>query len=299
MQEHRTTQIALSSRRWISDVGQLVKWRLTLTVVFSSVMGFLIAAQSQVQALSVLILAVGGFLVAGAANGLNQVLERDYDKLMDRTATRPVAANRMAVSEGIIISGLMLLFGIIALALFNPLTAFMGMLSVIIYAFIYTPLKRYTTLSVAIGAIPGALPAMIGCVAFEGQITWLAVVLFAIQFLWQFPHFWAIGMLGFEQYQKAGFKLVPDIDGEVDPSLGRSSLIYSTLLIPVCGIAYFLGITEIFATIGLVLVSGWYIYLAYRFNRTFDKSTARKLMFGSFAYLPLALVIILTGTLIG
>ena len=298
MSKTTSAQLVLNSRRWISDVGQLTKWRLTFTVVFSSVMSFAIAAGMNARILPMVLLSIGGFLVAGAANALNQVLERDYDKLMDRTAERPVASNRMAVSEGVVIAGLMLLFGIIILALFNPLTAFMGMLSVIIYAFIYTPLKRYSTFSVAVGAIPGALPAMIGVVAFTGEITWLAVVLFAIQFLWQFPHFWAIGMLGFDQYQKAGFKLVPSIDGEVDPTLGRSSLIYSLLLLPVCLAAMAAGVTGQVTTVLLLVVSIWYAYLSFGFYKKFDRAAARKLMFGSFLFLPLTLAIILIGGLL-
>ncbi|MDX1409767.1 MAG: protoheme IX farnesyltransferase, partial [Saprospiraceae bacterium] len=176
--------------QWVADVGILVKFRLTLLVVFSSVMAFAVAAGTITQWFPMLILAIGGFLVAGASNAINQILERDYDKLMERTAIRPVASGRMQVSEAIAIAGLMLLFGIVALALFNPLTAFLGTLSFIIYAFIYTPLKRYSTSAVAVGAIPGAMPALIGCVAFEGTVSWLALVLFGLQFLWQFPHFW-------------------------------------------------------------------------------------------------------------
>lgn len=295
MQQEKTAQISLAKRRWLSDAGQLVKWRLTLTVVFSAVMSYAIAAQGAAQLLPMLVLGIGGFLVAGAANALNQILERDYDKLMERTADRPVASNRMAVSEGVVIAGLMLLFGVIALALFNPLTAFMGTLSFIIYAFIYTPLKRYSTLAVAVGAIPGALPAMIGCVAFEGQITWLAVVLFAIQFLWQFPHFWAIGTLAFDQYQAAGFKLLPVDEGKLHPSLGLSTLFYSLLLIPVCFLAYYFGVSGLITTGLLLATSLWYIYLSYGFFRQFDRTAARRLMFGSFAYLPLMLIIILLG----
>ncbi len=166
MSRVRENQISWSLGRWFSAVGVLVKWRLTLTVVFSSVMAFAIAAGSEISLLPSLILGVGGILITGAANAMNQILERDYDKLMERTKDRPVASNTMPISEAVVIAGLMLLFGVIALALFNPLTAFLGVLSFIIYAFIYTPLKRYSTAAVAVGAIPGALPTLIGCVAF-------------------------------------------------------------------------------------------------------------------------------------
>ena len=158
MQRTKSKAYQWNLSSWLHEVGQLVKWRLTLTVVFSSVAAFAIAAGMDISFLSAAILGIGGFLVAGAANAINEILERDYDKIMARTKDRPVASNSMQVSEAVAIAGIMLLFGIIALALFNPLTAFLGTLSFIIYAFIYTPLKRYSTIAVAVGAIPGALP---------------------------------------------------------------------------------------------------------------------------------------------
>ena len=298
MQRTKTSTYQSTAGRWIHEVGLLVKWRLTMTVVFSSVAAYAIAAGADIKLLPTLILAVGGFFVAGAANAINQVLERDYDKIMERTKERPVARNAMQVSEAVVIAGMMLLFGIIALALFNPLTAFLGTLSFIIYAFIYTPLKRYSTVAVAVGAIPGALPALIGCVAFQGEVTWLAIILFAIQFIWQFPHFWSIGWLSFDEYQKAGFKLVPSIDDKVDPSLGTNSMIYTFFLIPVCLLSYYLGVTDLVTTILVMVVSAWFSYRAYTFYKEFDRASARKLMFSSFGFLPLVLTIILIGSLV-
>jgi heme o synthase len=294
----KTKQLTWSFGRWIGAVGVLVKWRLTMTVVFSSVAAFAIAAGTAISFMPAVILAIGGFLVAGSANAMNEILERDFDKLMERTRDRPVACNSMAVSEAIVIAGVMLLIGVIMLAYFNPLTAFLGFLSFILYAFIYTPLKRYSTAAVAVGAIPGALPALIGCVAFEGQVTWLAIILFLIQFIWQFPHFWAIGWLSFDQYQNAGFKLLPSADGKIDPTLGLNSMLYSFLLIPICGISLWLGVTDILTTIGVLLVSAWFIHKSYIFYRDFDRVSARKLMFSSFAFLPLVMCIILIGSLI-
>ncbi|MDX1478641.1 MAG: heme o synthase [Saprospiraceae bacterium] len=284
--------------QWIADVATLVKFRLTLLVVFSSVMAFAVAAGTIAQWWGMLILAIGGFLVAGASNAINQILERDYDILMERTADRPVASGRMQVSEAIAIAGFMLLFGIVALALFNPLTAFLGTLSFILYAFIYTPLKRYSTIAVAVGAIPGAMPALIGCVAFEGTVTWLAIVLFCLQFLWQFPHFWSIGWLSFDQYRNAGFKLVPARNGEVDPALGKNTLLYGILLLPVCVMSYLVGTTGLIVTLLLAMASLWYTYNAYLFYKDFDRAAARRLMFSSFAYLPLILLIVLIGALV-
>ncbi len=298
MSETRTKQLTWSFGRWISEVGVLVKWRLTLTVVFSSVVAFAIAAGTGISFLPAVILAIGGFLVAASANAMNEILERDFDKLMERTKDRPVASNSMAVSEAIVIAGVMLFIGVIMLAYFNPLTAFIGFLSFILYAFIYTPLKRYSTAAVAVGAIPGALPTLIGCVAFEGEVTWLAIILFLIQFIWQFPHFWAIGWLSFDEYKNAGFKLLPSRDGKVDPTLGLNAMLYSLLLIPLCGISLWLGVTDLVTTIGVLLISVWFISKSYQFYKDFDRASARKLMFSSFAFLPLVLTIILIGTLI-
>ena len=134
--------------------------------------------------------------------------------------------------------------------------------------------------------------------AFEGTVTWLAIILFAIQFVWQFPHFWAIGWLSYDEYRKAGFKLVPSVGDEVDRSLGANSLFYAILLIPITAAAFYLGVTDLMATIGVLVVSIWYGLKAYRFSKTFDRTSARKLMFSSFAYLPLVLLIILIGSLV-
>ena len=288
-----------SSTSWVRDVLELTKMRLTLMVVFSAVVGYAIAAGGAIHFVPVLILGVGGFCVAGAANAINQILEKEYDALMTRTAGRPVAAGRMQVSEAVVIAGILVFIGIILLALFNPLAAFLGMLSFIVYAFLYTPMKRYGTLSVAVGAIPGALPVVIGCVAYEGTITWLALILFAIQFLWQFPHFWAIGYLSFDQYQRAGFKLVPaSTDGNIHTSLGWHALWYTLLLLPVCGVSLWIGVSGLWTTMLMILISLWYVQSAYLFWRKFNQEAARSLMFTSFAYLPLVLLIILLGGLL-
>ena len=275
----------------------LVKLPLTTVVVFTSVMGFAIAAGGAIQFLPLLILGLGGFMITGAANALNQILERDYDKLMERTADRPVASGRMAVSEALIIAGVMLVIGLVCLSLFNPLAAFLGMLSFVLYAFIYTPMKRFGPLSVAIGAIPGAMPALIGCVAFEGTITWLAIALFGIQFLWQFPHFWAIGWLSFEQYQAAGFKLVPSVDGKIDASLGRNSLFYAALLVPLCFLGWWSGVWSLSVAVLTGTISLVFAKYAWGFFKAFDRRSAKQLMFSSFLYLPIILIVILIGAL--
>lgn len=289
-QEHKYVGISLVGQR-VRDFQLLVKLRLSLTVVFSSVMAFLIASNQPVHWLAVVILALGGFLVTAAANTLNQVLEKDYDKLMKRTADRPLAAGRMTVSDAVLAAGLMSLFGIVLLALFNPWTAFFGTLALVIYAFLYTPYKRISPFAVVIGAIPGALPMLIGCVAAQGELTYLALVLFAIQFFWQFPHFWSIGWLGFEDYHRAGYKLMPETQGKPDRSAGLQSLIYALFLLPVSITPYLLGTTGLVSLIVVCCLGLFFAALAFRFYRQWDRKAALQLMFFSFIYIPLTLIV--------
>ncbi len=274
----------------VQDYKAVIKFRLTMTVVFSSVMAFLIASNGSIDWKNVLVLFIGGFLVTGAANVFNQALEKDFDKLMVRTANRPVAANRMSVLEAVIAGGIMSIVGIGFLALFNPWTAILGMVALVSYAFIYTPLKRLSPVAIFVGAFPGALPMLIGCTAAEGKLTLLGLSLFVLQFLWQFPHSWSIGYLGFEDYKKAGFKFMPETDGMLDRSAGMQSLIYSLFLIPVVLLPWFLGATGVVTAIVAVLLSLGFSYFAWTFYRKYTKKSALGLMFYSIAYIPLVLI---------
>ncbi len=273
------------------DYYILVKFRLTLTVVFSAVMAYLITANGVVNWQEVLLLALGGFLVTSAANALNQVLEKDFDKLMKRTADRPVAAGRMSISEGVMAAGLMSLTGISILALFNVWAAFFGMLAVIIYAFIYTPTKRFSTVAVLVGAIPGAMPMLIGSVAFSGELTMLAFALFAVQFFWQFPHFWAIGWLGFDEYQKAGYQLLPTKNGKADPAMGLQALWYSVMLCLVGILPFYLGITGVFSAIIASILALILAFLGWQLYQKKNRKSALALMFSSLIYLPVTLIL--------
>ena len=275
----------------------LVKFKLTLMVVMTSGLAYLIAAGAATDIITLLLLTVGGFFVSGAANGINQVLEKDYDTLMDRTKNRPLPSERMKSSEAVLFSGLSLVVGTLCLGLINPLTAFVGMCSFVLYAFVYTPLKRYSTISVAIGAIPGALPVLIGVVAFEGTFTTLALVLFLIQFLWQFPHFWAIAYLSFEDYERAGYKLLPlSKEGKIDRNLGAYSAIYALLIVPTVLWAYMVGVETNIYVLGLVILSTLiYAAMAIRMQLKPSRSTALGLMFSSFFYLPIVLALYLIG----
>jgi heme o synthase len=277
----------------VSDYKMLVKFRLTATVVFSALMAFLIALQGSVSFMAVLVLGLGGFLVTGAANALNQVLEKDYDRLMKRTADRPLAAGRMAVSEAVLAAGLMAMAGIMLLALFNVWTAFFGMLSLVAYAFLYTPLKRYSTMAIPVGAVPGALPMLIGCVAAQGELTTLAFAMFFFQFAWQFPHFWAIGWLGYDDYRKAGYKMIPEIGGERDPKTGLYSAFYALALIPLAYSLHYLGAVGMGSVVFAAVLSLGYAVLGWNLYRKQDRKAALQLMFGSLLYLPLTLAVFL------
>jgi protoheme IX farnesyltransferase len=278
-----------------SDMAQLVKLRLTLTVVLSSVLAYLIALPSGVfQWTSLVLLALGGFFTTAAANVLNEVLEREYDAKMTRTMNRPLADERMRVGEAVLYAGLFTLIGIVFLALFNPLTSFLGTLALVIYAFIYTPMKRISPISVVVGAIPGALPVLIGSVAAEGRLTLLGLILFTFQFLWQFPHFWSIGWLGFEDYSKAGYKLLPvDNEGNQDRSIGVQSLVYVIFLFPVGILPFVFGYSGVVSLVVVTLMTAVYAFFAFRFKQQFNKKTALGLMFCSFLYIPVSLVVFL------
>ena len=278
-----------------SEIKALTKFKLSMMVLMSSVLGYLVVAGFDTSPLILGLLTIGGFLTTAAANILNQVLERDFDSLMERTKNRPLAANRMKVSEAVLMAGIAMVLGIGMLAFINPLTALLGTLSLLSYAFVYTPLKRYTTASVAVGAIPGALPVLIGTCAFEGSLSILGLTLFGIQFLWQFPHFWAIGWLSFEDYKKAGYKLLPiNEQGNIDDNIGMYSGIYALLLIPVCYLG-FINDARISLTMFILSIVLSIAYLAFcvLLQKRKDRKSALGLMFSSFFYLPLILLVYL------
>jgi heme o synthase len=278
----------------LRDYSLLVKMRLTLTVVFSSIMAYLLSADlTNLFFGDLLILSIGGFTITATANILNEVLERDFDKLMTRTMNRPLATGRMNTSSAVLIAGLHAMVGLFALAYFNPLTVLLGFLAIILYAFVYTPLKRYSTIAITVGAIPGALPVLIGSVAFTGDFSQLGLILFGIQFLWQFPHFWAIGWLGHNEYAKAGYKLCPtDRKGQPDDKIGFYSSIYALLLIPMSFLLWTEGYNSMIS-VSLVclfsLVFAYYGYQLYLYNK---RKNALGLMFSSLIYLPLVLLIL-------
>lgn len=299
MKREATKQVSVweSMTSGVRDFGLLVKFKLTLLVLFSAVMSYAIVAEGSAGWEGMLMLTLGGFFITGAANALNQVLERDFDLMMPRTANRPVATGRMSVSTAVLWAGLMAVAGITILALFNPLASFLGTLSLISYAFVYTPLKRSTPLSVVVGAIPGALPLIIGCVAYEGYISSTAVMLFALQFLWQFPHFWAVAWLADDDYKKAGFYLLPSKNSEKDASVGLLSFVFCLLMVASSLIAFSMGLVGGLATLVLVMLNAYWAWKCWQLYHTCSREAARAQMFVSFFHLPVSLIVLLVDKL--
>jgi protoheme IX farnesyltransferase len=274
----------------LNDYKLLTKFKLSLLVVFSACITFMLGATSYTwQAL--ITLSLGGMLVTGAANALNQVLEKEYDKLMKRTADRPLPGGRMEVSEAVLIAGILSVMGLLLLATFNPTTAMLGALSLVSYSFIYTPMKRVSPAAVWIGAIPGALPMAIGWVAAGHSLGPIAIFLFSIQFFWQFPHFWAIAWVAHKDYTGAGFYLLPSKkeDGR-DKSTALQTVFYAAVLLPMSVLPYTMGITGWIACAVMLVMGIIYLFYALNLYRACNDQAARKLMFASFAYLPIVLI---------
>ena len=278
----------------VRDYQLLTKHRLALTVVFSSIIGYLIAAGGSIQLQALVALFFGGFLVTGAANALNEVLEKDYDKMMKRTANRPVPQGRIQTTEAVLAAGVMASFGLIILwYFFNPIAAMLSAVSMLIYAFVYTPLKRISPIAVFVGAIPGALPPMIGWAAYAGGLNSEALVLFTIQFFWQFPHFWSIAWIAHEDYKKAGFKLLPSVEGRTR-SDALQTLVFTIVLVGVSMIPLARGFVGMAGGITIAICGIFFIYSTWRLMKTCSIKDAKLVMFTSIAYLPvtqLALVI--------
>ena len=289
MKENYLNSTGVAQSSLLKDYALLFKYKLTSFVVFSAMMSYLVSIDGAINWFSFMVLAVGGFCITAAAHSLNEVLEKDYDKLMKRTSNRPVAAGRMTSSHAVFVAGVMWLLGVICLFYFNILAALLGSLAVVSYAFVYTPLKRYSTIAIPIGSLPGALPLLIGNVAAIGYIDQMGIYLFAIQFIWQFPHFWAIGWLGYEEYKKAGFKLVASKDGGCDPNIGLNSAFYALLFIPLAFFGFYSSLIGIPALVVTILASIGFAYYGYRLYRDRTKKAALNLMFASLFYLAIAL----------
>jgi protoheme IX farnesyltransferase len=237
-------------------------------------------------------LVLGGFLVTGSANGYNQVIERELDKLMTRTMTRPLPDQRMSVAEALLVCTILGVAGVFILTYFMNLTSgILGLLAILLYTLVYTPLKRKTPFAVFVGAIPGAIPPMLGWVAATGNLGLEAWMLFTIQFLWQFPHFWAIAWVMDEDYKKAGFNLLPT--GERDKGSALQALIYTLSLIPVGIMPFVFHLSGWMSMVVVLMVTLFFLQRALQLYRKCDIESARKLMYGSFIYLPVVLIALL------
>lgn len=300
MKGSTTYKLVSSSKTFgVSDILALVKIRLTSLVVLTAVGAFYIASGCNASLIQLLVLAIGGLGVTGASNAINQVLEQEYDAQMKRTQDRPLPTGRITMSMAVLLAGFLCVIGVTALSFFNSYAAFFGMLAFVLYAFVYTPLKRYSRAAVFIGAIAGAMPMLIGVIAFSSELTTLAIVLFLVQFAWQFPHFWSIAYLGFEDYSNAEFNFIPvDQNGEIDKSVAVSSIAYSIVLLVIVAFMYSYAIVGIVATFVLATLSVVYMVKSVSFWKSFDMTTAKSLMFTSLLYIPLFLVVMIVDGLI-
>jgi heme o synthase len=286
----------------IKDYLLLIKPSLSIMVVFSSVMSFALTKGSENYVnfwKMILLLFAGGMLVTGSANAINQVVEKDTDAQMKRTAKRPVAAGRVSVNEGWVFAIITGVLGVFILGnWFNWLSAGLAAFSLFLYAFIYTPLKKVNSIAVLMGAVPGALPCLIGWTAGDNNLGIGGWVLFAFQFFWQFPHFWAIAWVAHKDYSAVGFKLLPADEGPTKFT-ALQTIIYSLLLVPVSLAPYYTGMCSYGDTIGkisLVIIALANLFMIGRcvtLYRKMDVGSARQVMFGSYLYLPVVMLAML------
>jgi len=297
--EQNMSHNVMGATSFISDLKQLLKLRLTLTVVFSASIAFLVAStqMGHINWYNWLILTLGGFLVTGSANGFNQLLERDSDKLMNRTQDRPLPSGRMNSGQALVLSLLMGILGTYALVGLNILAGVFSVFSILLYAFFYTPMKKKSVIAVLIGAFPGAFPPMIGYYAafdqntlmtlFEQQSSTVIIipfVLFLIQFVWQFPHFWSLAWVLDDDYKKAGFRLLPTT--KKDKTSAFMVLLTAILLIPVTLMPYYYGFGGYVVTLISLIGSLYFAWHSYQLYKHCDVPRAKKVMFISFFYLP-------------
>lgn len=282
----------------VRDYMLLIKFSLSFMVVFSAVISYLLAPKVVVYDWAMIIwLFVGGMLVTGSANAVNQVVEKDTDAMMKRTAKRPVASGRMSITEGWAFAIITVVAGLLILGyFFNLLSAIVAAVSWFIYAFMYTPLKKVSAVAVLLGAVPGALPCLIGWAAGQDELSAGGWVLFAIQFFWQFPHFWAIAWIAHTDYSKAGFKLMPSVEGPGKYS-AIQSIIYSLVLIPVGILPYLTGMSGIVSFWIIVAANIFMTWQSVRLYREMEVKAARRVMFSSYIYLPIVLLALLADKL--
>ena len=276
----------------ISDFKEITKMRLSLSVVFSSIAGYLLGTQ-QVEVYTLILLAFGGYFMVGASNAYNQIIEKDLDALMDRTKNRPIPAGRMSVNTAFTIAVIFTILGIATLYVINPRTAMYGAISIFLYTCVYTPLKTKTPLAVFVGAIPGAIPFMLGWVAARNDFGIEPGTLFAIQFFWQFPHFWAIGWFLFDDYKKGGFFMLPT--RERDKATAVQTIMYTvwTVLASIIPVFGFTGELKL-SIVAAIVVFALGLVMLYYAIQLFKKRTAqaaKQLMLASVSYITLLQIV--------
>ncbi len=287
-----TTVHSVSSPSFLSDLKAVTKVRLSVSVVFSAVAGYFLGAE-HIDFVVVLLLAIGGYLMVGASNVFNQIMERETDALMERTKNRPLPAGRMTLNTALIIGLSFTILGIWVLYMINSTTALFGAISIGLYVLIYTPLKQKTPFSVFVGAFPGAIPFMMGWIAATNNFGIEAGTLFMLQFFWQFPHFWALGWWLYDDYKKGGFFMLPT--GKRDQTTAIQTILYSVWtvavsLIPAFGITGRLYLSTPSALlIGIIGIG--FIYYAIRLYQRRTTKSARELMFASVSYITLLQII--------
>jgi len=287
----KTAVSSAKSTSWtliFADFKEITKARLSISVVFSAIAGYLLGAP-EVKLYPILLLAFGGYCMVGASNAYNQIIEKDLDILMNRTKNRPIPAGRMAVNQALIIAVLLTIIGLVCLYFLNPTTAMFGAISIFLYTSAYTPLKTMTPLSVFVGAIPGAIPFMLGWVAATNEFGIEPGTLFMIQFFWQFPHFWALGWMLDEDYKKGGFKMLPT--GKKDKGTALQIIMYTIwmIIISIIPVFGFTGQLELsIAAAIIVFILGLIMLLfAFKLYEKRNNQSAKKLMLASVSYITL------------
>jgi protoheme IX farnesyltransferase len=273
----------------LKDYAQLTKMRLASLVVFSAAMTYLLGSEGSIDWVKFGWLMLGGALITGSSNAFNQIMERELDKLMERTSTRPLPDYRMSLTEAYTIALVSGLCGNFILYYFvNFWSGILGTIALFTYVFAYTPLKRITPFAVFVGAIPGAIPTALGYIAATNQLSFQAFILFALQFFWQFPHFWAIAWVVNDDYLKAGFELLPT--RKRDKGSAMQTVVYTLALLPVSVMPWLANLSGIYALMVLVMMALWFLYKAIVLYNECSIDAARKLMFASFVYLPVVLI---------
>ena len=287
VEDYKTEITVTSFTQKFKHYFQLLKFRLSSTVAFSAVMGYMLGTKGNIELYKIFVLIISGIMITGASNIINQILEKDIDLKMSRTKKRPLPANNLTIYEAKIFASILAIVGFTTMTyFFNWNTSLLSLASLLLYGFAYTPMKTKNSIAVFIGAFPGAFPPMIGWLAATNHYGWEPGILFAIQFVWQFPHFWAIAWVLDDDYKKAGIKLLP-ADGGKDIKTAFRIMIYALMLIPLGFVPYFLGMTGINSAFIALICGVLFLSQTFYLMKECTTTAAKYIMFGSFLYLPI------------